>query len=494
MRRSLCLALCLTLCLPLFSFPALADSLPSRSTFSLAYDRLSFAIAKGYPIRFRVTVQPSPDADTGTDVSVSMPSEIEFSGIVACFSGGGWLDLTARLDGETVTSLGHLSRDGRVNLSAGNTWFTIADETGAQGASLLPLDALGQSLLSLDYSGLRAGELPFFSAFKKSAVRLWELASPWSENNNYLQVSSGPTSHGTTYKIPTEALRSILSSWAETLTRDGFSIAIPGTDFSFGFTEETFELFVGRLLQMAESIEATETLKFNLAFGEGDMLASARGNGTVRMNGVSKGVSYSYSASKNNTRISSKYNLDFQPKGPDTIAISGTTLRSSNAKDSAAHEITANASGLFNEKPYSFKLNSVMKNAYSVQNGELKESISGTVTCLLKYDGQNVADVSLTRHGDMISRDMRDELSIVDVYDIVIKNSERTLFSGTVTLALDIPEMLDQPPEIETAKSLKTMDFMDIEKLYSAIETMLDGARESLTALLPIRVASRSGN
>ena len=94
--------------------------------------------------------------------------------------------------------------------------------TEESGVASLWLDGrwYADSLLQPNYGALAEGRIPFVTLIQEEGARLWGLASPWSADNNRISVPSGPTSHGITYTIDTETLRTILTEWLDTLEVD----------------------------------------------------------------------------------------------------------------------------------------------------------------------------------------------------------------------------------------------------------------------------------
>jgi len=467
----------------LCSAQAAANELPTRNRFSLGYKRLSESIAKGRPVGWKAKVQPDASGDSAAAAFVRVLGELEFSGIIQCFpEGGGWLDAQIEEDGRQVASIEQLARDDRISLRMGDDWVSVSmDES--YWLSMLTTDAFGEFLFALDYESVRQGTVPLLTGILDSGMHLWELASPWSEDNNHLQVSQGSTSHGTTYNIGTEGLRSILTDWADGLSRDALSFAIPGTGIAIGMDDEMFDAFVSRTRQLALSAEMSERLKVNLAFGEGDFLQRARGSGTIRTPGGSKGISYDYTASRDERKMSSRQRIDFQPIGADTIVLDARRASSSNGKNTATHSVSTSARGMFDGKPYTFEYASDMENGYATSDGLLAEVITGSVSCRLVYDGRLIADIQLTRTGTAQSHSMKNSLDIEDTYHAVITTDQGTLFSGLITLSFQIAEQPEQPPEGSKAQPIEAMDFMEIEVLRGTLARMIEGTRERLAGI-----------
>lgn len=490
-RTSACFAVLLC-CLITASTALAADPLPTNKKFSLAYDRLSESMAKGRPVKWQVSIRPAAGGEGVAGAMASLMSQREFSGLIQCFlEGGGWLSASFEEDGQQVAAVEQLAQNGNVGLRVGEDWINLG-EPASQGVAMLMLDAFGQSLVEFDYGGMRKVEMPIVSEINKRAMHLWELASPWSDDNNYLQVSKGSTSHGTSYNVDTEGLRSILSEWADGFTVEALSLGVPGTDVSVGVTQEMLDGFVQRLKTLSTTAEMSKNFKMNMAFGEGDMLASTRGSGTIRTPEGSKGVSYSYSASQSSTRITQKHRIDYQPKGADTLVMSMDSMTSSNNKTSGETRLEVSANGLFDGKPYTIEINSSMQNEYAAQSQELTEQIGGTIHGVLTYDGKTVLDVQITRTGTARSHAVQNALKIEEAYDTVIQNGEGTIFAGVIDMVFEVQSTQEDPPMLDTAQRIDGMDFMEIEALRSGLEGMLMSAKDTLANMFPGKATQRS--
>lgn len=491
MNRRLNRLLPLLLCL-LILFPAMkagAAKVPSRDDFSLGYARLQAAIRKWKPVRWSATVSPDAAAavpEGATDALRTLFSALEFSGVAQCFSdGGGWLEASAMSGGTEIAKIGQMEKDGRIGLNLNGNWISTAEESQSQAVAMLTLDDLGQSLLSLNYKVLRSGDVPFLTPITKYAKRLWELASPYSEDNNRLRVSSGATGHGTSYSIDTAAARDILSKWADELSANGLSLGIAGSGMSIGVSQEAMEGFLGRLRRLAETIEVTKPITFNMAFGEGDLMGNAKGSGTIKDSEGKANVSYSYSCSQSSTRITRKYNLDFQPKQGDTIVLKLTTMTSSNNKSSGAQEISLDMSGRFDGKPYRIKLNTEMVNKYAVGDGDmLAEQITGALKATVEYDGVLVADIAVERTGSTQSAANKQAVSVDDTYQLDIKDDKGTLFRGKVNLSFGVDEEAQQSPAMKSTQYIEKMDFIEIEELRGTLQEKLADVKQNLIAAI----------
>lgn len=484
---------CLFLCLLLFAAGAAADlpQIPSRYTFSMGYDRLQTAIQKQQQVKWRAIVTPSPTegvSEGATGAIRSLLGPLELSGLVQCFSDGGFLRASAACAGREVACIEQTAQDGRVGLNLDGEWMSTAQGSEEAVSSLLMLDDLGQSLLKLDYAPLRAGDIPFVTPLYDQGIRLWQLMTPWAEDNNGLRVSSGATGHGLTYKMDTAAVRSILTQWLDEMRPSAFVYGLEGYGVSLGMDTETFDSFMERMRAFADSVEVNGALKFNMAFGEGDVLRYAKGSGTISVGGKRSGVSYSYSCSLSGTRITRKYSIDFQPNAGDTLALTLTTLTSSNNKKSGAQEFTLSAKGLFDGKPYRIKASSEMVNQYALDETKLlTENIKGTAILFFEYAGETVVDIAVKRDGRTFSAQGQREVRILDDLDVTVKNAGGVLFAGLVSLQFQVTAEPEATPSLDESLYMDELDFVQAETVRDALQSTLARVRQNLLAALPFR-------
>jgi len=482
---------CLLLLLLFLSSAAMADmpKIPTRDTFSMAYSRLTAAMSREQPVLYRISVDVENNDESAASLVSQALGGLELSGTTQTYrDGGGYMRAKALLGGREIFSLGQMTREGRVGIDLGGETVSMAQEQKTEAIALLMLDEVAQALLEMEYSDLKAGKIPFFTPVYDYGIRLWALASPYSTDNNNLRVSSGMTSHGSSYSIDTVALRGILSQWTKELSRDDFMVGLPGTELSFGISEAAFDEFVGRMRTLANIIEAPKPIKVNMAFGEGDVLRSAKGSGTVRVDGRQKGVSYTYTCSLTSTRITRKYSIDFQPPGDDTLVLTCTWLTSSNNKKSGAHEVNITASGLYNGQPYRIKAKSEMVNKYTLdaETGQLTEEIKGTIDITVKYAEAEVLSVFIERHGETESAVGQTAVTIREALDTTILTEGNTLFKGLVSIVLVVEEKPGEIPELHMARPVEKLDFSEVEALRVLLSGTLDRAKQALSMALPI--------
>lgn len=491
LRKICCILLALFLLVPC----AQADlvTVPTSKRFSLAHERLQTAIRRERPVTWHASVQPLAVAgyrDGALDVLTMMLSSLEASGAVLAFKdGGGYMQTSLQSSGREITSIGQYAKDDRTAINLSGDWVSIAQGNETEAAAMLGLDAFSASLLTMRYDDYRDGSVPFVSWVEHFGKRLWALSSPYARDNHGLSVPSGSTSHGTSYDINTQALRSVLSNWVQELTSDGLSIGLAGTGLSFGLSDEAFAAFLQRLSAFANTVEVSQPITFSLAFGEGDILRTAKGSGTLRADGKSTGVSYNYRSDLSDTKVTRSYNLDFQPTAADSLVLKCNWVTTSNNKSNATEELQLTASGYFDSRPYKLTISSAMTNSYGLGDRDLlTEAITGTFHATLVYDGKTVLDISLSREGEGHSYQwLTTDISITERYDVAISNAEGILFAGVVTLGYAVAEGSEEAPDVlETALRMEGLDFIALQKLRESMSAGLADARQLLLQAFPL--------
>lgn len=484
---SVLLALCVTVAAAVsFAEPA-REPLPTRSVFSKAYERLFEAVQSGRALRFDVRVEPEAVRDYASAAMTAlsaMVGAVTLSGEVAAAEDGGMFTVGVNMNGATVASFGQSERDGGVALMVDGEWIGADAEADGQLSEAIGLGEAGAALLSLDYAGLRNGDVPFFTVLGDQLELFWLLASPYSEDNGNLHLSSGATSHGMTYTIDTDAFREIMTEWVEGFTREGLSFGIPGTPLTLGATPEGFDALMLSLRAFAQTATLSGPVKMNMVFGEGDVLRSARLKGTLLEGKRKTDFSFNYSCAVTKTRITRKYSLDFRPKTGDTIVLSATSLTSSNGKTSGAQNFSLSASGTFGGEPYRIKCDSELVNRFSVANdGFLGERVTGKTAFSVKYANSTVVDASIQHDGNARSAQAMQDISANETFDIAVKTAAGALFQGTITLSLAAGDKPDAPPA-----AVAQVSEMDADQLYALrvkIENAFSNARIGLIAALP---------
>lgn len=491
LRRVVSLLVCLLLIAPT-ALAAGFDTIPSREIFSMAYDRLQKAIKRERPVMWQVTITPEATdsyADGAAEAINTIISVLELNGNVQCNKDGGRFEVNILSDRSEIGSIGQVNQEERTGLNLNGDWLSIQRGMETEAAVILDLDSFGRSLLMMDYSGIREGTIPFLTTAYNQGITLWELASPYSADSNRLSVPSGSTGHGMVYEIDTAAFRAIVSKWVDQLVNEGLSVGIPGTEFTFGISDEKFDAFASRMRSFGEASEVTQPIKLTMAFGEGDLLRTAKGSGTIAHDGKRKGVSYNYRCDLSSTRLTRKYNIDFAPNSADTLVLTGTWLNSSNNKSSGAHEIAFTVSGMFDGQPYRLKISNNLVNKYGLDDaGILSENITGTLKASLTYAGATVAEVTVKRDGQATSSaGLTTGVSIVDNYDVHITNDAGTIFKGLVSVGYDVADGTQELPDVlADATKLEDMDFIDMEILRESLYDVLATAKQRLVQALPL--------
>ncbi len=485
-RRLLCL---FTLAFILLSPRAMADlpQIPSRYTFSMGHERLQSAIDGGRAVNWSSRIEPTAvlSAD-GASLSIlqTLLGAIELSGTLQCFKDGGWFEAALTSGGHEVASLGQIKQNGRIGLNLGGDWISVPQGEEAQAAAMLMLDGTGASLMSLDYSGFKGGGVPVLSTLCRLGEDLWSLASPYCTDNLRMSAPSGYTSHATTYTVDTAAFRSILREWADDLNADDFELGLSGTDFTFGIDEGMFDALIAKTRAFAETVELSKPIVINMAFGEGDVLRSAKGSGTLQEGNKKTKISLNYTCSLSSTRITHKLDIDFQPQNGDTLSLNATWLTSSNNKKSGAQDLTLSASGNYDGQPYRIKIQSEMVNKYALtDDGWLSEEIRGTTALSIKYANKLILDANVKRTGITRSGTGKSDITTNDQYDMTLKNEEGTLFQGVVSLDLAAQTSVDTPDL--AAVRVEDMDFAAIETLRASLSETTAQAKENLIEALP---------
>jgi len=482
LKRSILRVLIALLCLAFISTgKADAPKTPDQHIFLLAQDRMLEAFGRGNPIFW--SVGAAPDAFRGyelgaLDLLKSIVSKMELSGVIqSSRAGSGWIDFAVLMNKERISSFSQITRDGRIGMQMNSEWFSTAETDEDLAKSMLSFDALGESLLSFPYEQVRSMETPFLTPLSQLGLQLWGLASPWSADNNGLSARSGATSHGLTYTLDTAAVRSILSQWIDMLSIDLFQYGLAGTDLFLGIDEEQFDQFVERTRLLSQTIELPSPLVINMAFGEGDTLSYARGSGTVIAGGKRSDISLHYTREVSRARIKYRLTINFQPNHSDTLVLDLSVSKRSNQKTNGAYSAKLSAHGLFDGRPYQIRYNSQLENHYHLADDSLlSEHISGTADAIIKRDGIIIADITVQQESRGTSAPGQKAVSIQHVYHTTIKDGEGVLFSGPITLSLEMAEDPEEPPSMNSTLYIETMDFIELEMLREKTA----GAQETL--------------
>lgn len=470
------------------------DTVPDRATFSLGYDRLQMALLRDKEVAWQAQVMPTAVdgyVDGAMEAIAAMLSAMTLRGTMQTLGGGeGYLDAEVLSGGHSVAKMAQYTKDGLVGINLGGTWYAVPRGMEEEAASVLALDALGETVLGMEYDGMRAGDIPFYTALRDQAVALWCLASPYAKDVHNLGVPSGSTSHALTYEIDTYALRGMLQQWVQGFTGSGLSLGMAGTPFSLGVSEDAFDAFWQKASLFADTVTLAKPIKMSMTFGEGDILRTVRSSATLQEDTRRTAVSYSYTCSLGSKSISRKLSLDFQPRMWDTIKLSMNWKTSTNNKSSAVEEISISASGTYDGQPYRIRIKSNMANKYTLAGDTaLSEALSGTFSAVLEYAGETVLDVSVERQGQTHSYAMlTGPVEIAESYDVSVKNETGTLFAGVVQLAYSVQNGPAELPEMElqTAMRLNKLDEEGIAALRATLDTEATGMRSILLRSLPV--------
>ena len=196
--------------------------------------------------------------------------------------------------------------------------------------------------------------------------------------------------------------------------------------------EEIPQVLKTKLEDFAFSAEMRNTMKFNLTYGEGDMLRSARGSGTIRYQGRSAGFSFRYSASASSTRITRSWRIAYEPEKGDTMNLNLNTITSSSGNGRAAQQTDLSVSGRWDEHTYRIRFKTDFLNRYELTDEGLSELITGTLGASVKYAGNVLFQVDAKRNGN--TQKSGQEAQASETWTGQVLSGEDVLFDGAVTL------------------------------------------------------------
>ena len=465
-KRIACLVLCFLLAAP----AALASTdEPSRSVWCRGLARLKSAVQEGRRIEWTVSLEP--DSLGGLSAGeLALAREMTLEGAAFAAGEGGGIEASLLFGGEEILAAQAARGDGWSALTVGGQTVLTETENAAQTAEEMGLGALGALLLSFDSAFLT--QTPYFSPALEAGTALWRLASPYAADTNRLSVGSGATSHAVTYEIGTDGVRAIL---------DGFVQAFEGkTLFLPGISAEEQAAFVEKARAMARSAEAVKPLKASMTFGEGDLMRTARLSGSIRMDGKTAGVSYTYSCSVTSTRLTRKYALSYQPPVGDTISLNATYLTSSSGKGGAQRQVSVRMSGKYDGESYSVSFDEKTVNKYSLdEERNLHERLQGEVSVQVKYGGEKTVVLSATHESELISN--RTGLARMDGAmrgKLTLRGA--TVFEGGARFTLASGELGDEP-----------LVPLDAQNDAAALRGVWEDAVRKLISLLPDELVYR---
>lgn len=231
---------------------------------------------------------------------------------------------------------------------------------------------------------------------------------------------------------------------------------------------------------MARSAEAVKPLKASMTFGEGDLMRSARLSGSIRMDGKTAGVSYTYSCSVTSTRLTRKYALSYQPPVGDTISLNATYLTSSSGKGGAQRQVSVRMSGKYDGENYSVSFDEKTVNKYSLdEERNLHERLHGEVSVQVKYGGEKTVVLSATHESELISN--RTGLARMDGAmrgKLTLRGA--TVFEGGARFTLASGELGDEP-----------LVPLDAQNDAAALRGVWENAVRKLISLLPDELVCR---
>lgn len=491
LRRFLGCLLCMLLC----GTSALADLLdyPTRKAFSLGYSRLYEALDHEKPVLWRITITPAAMeglSEEAVNAMALMMSATEMRGTLQRFVGGGYINAAVYTGEQQIAYIEQAIENGRTGVNLNGEWYSIQTGMESEGAAMLGLGEFGETLLSMDYESLSRGDIPFFSDLYSQGIALWCLASPYGTDNHNLSVPSGATSHATSFEIDTDALRDMLSQWADGLSLSNLSLGMHGAGLSLGVSKDEVASFAEKLAQYAEVVELAKPIKMNMTFGEGDLLRTVRTSGNLQESGGRTSISLNYTADASSTRISRKYSIDFQPRDWDTLKATCTWINSSNEKSKSEGSFALSASGTYEGEPYRIKVDQKTANQYHMDEfQQLTESITGTLTASVTYAGETVLDISAKRTGETVSsRTVNSAVYIWDSYDIKLQGAEGTLFEGVVTLEYVVEQGRGEQSPIDIlyeAHRIEDIDLMAAESVRQALQEAIQQMQKAFIQALP---------
>ncbi len=412
-----------------------AEQIPSRECFSVGWNRLYQAEKRGVPIRFDLSVVPdevSGFPENAHDAVVAMISALSMSGVMSVSDGITELDFNVLSNADTIASISRRNNDSDSVVRL-NDLIVSGNDEQLQSFSVSAgfIGALGE--LFAWQSGT-----PFKTMISDPIRVAWGLASPYERDVN-VSVSSGQTSHGVTYQLDNDAFHQVMDGWLEQLPD--------------GYPEE----FLTKLHQFAEQAIVPKSLRFTLAYGEGDVLRSATGSGNIKYNGKTASLHFRYTCTLSSTRISKSWSLSYEPDKGDTLNLRLSTLTSSNGKSRGANELELVVRGKWNDHTYRIKVTASFLNRFSSDpDGILTELLTGEVNASLRYGGTDLFALSAKRSAAVESN--REQVAVSETWQGEIKNTDGVLFEGAVTLRLENdPDVelleLNAPVDLNTCDS-----------------------------------------
>lgn len=457
--------LCLTMvCAMLFPMAVIAAmDTPNRSIWCRGLKRLQSAVDAGKEIDWTISLRPTQMAGM-TEGALLLAQQLSFEGSTYAAENGGGMDIRLLFRDNEILSVSAASGADWTALMLADQTLLTQPQNAAQTVSDASLGTLGALLLCFDYT--KIGQTPYLSPAYNAGMTLWGLASPYSSDTNRLSVGSGATSHALVYEIDTAGLRAILEGFIAGYEEE--------TPLLPGVSEEAMNAFWNKARDYALHVEATSPLKASLVFGEGDLLRSAKLSGTIRMNGKSTPLSYTYSCSVSSTRLTRKYSLSYQPSGGDTVSLSVTYLTSCSGKGGAQRQISIRMSGKYDGQAYAVSLEEKTVNKYVLDDERvLHETLTGEISAQVKYGGQKIAAISGTHEG-VISTNKTDLAQLDDTFCGTLLLNGETVFDGEAAISLCAGSKREAPAIP-----------LDAQNDAAALAAIWENAAQKLISLLP---------
>ena len=467
----------LTLCLALIATAAFAVDIPTKQIYCRALKRLADAAGQGKRLEWTVSLSPQ-NMDTVSAGAQAVIAALSAEGDVFANEDGGRASAALTLNGTELIRAQSAAGEGWRTFSLGDRTYLAAEDSLSQAGDALGLGALGALLFSLDYDWVSRGQTPYVTPVYDAGLTLWRLASPYAADSNRLSTGSGATSHALVYEIDTQGLREIVGAFADAY--EGKTLFLPG----IGREEQA--AFFAKVRDFAQNAEVSRTLKASMTFGEGDTMRTAKLSGSIRMNGRTAGLSYTYSCGVSSTRMTRKYSLRYEPPVGDTISLSATYLTSSSGKGGAQCRLSARVSGKYDGQSYAITLESATVNKYVLgEDRVLAETLTGDLSAQVKFGGEKLLSLDFSREGSARSNNAGlAELSDVYTGKLVLRGA--TAFEGSVACTARAGDRGEIPAlEMNGVTNLATLDEAGAAAARESLAEIWREAQARAIALLP---------
>ncbi len=403
----------LLICQIFFLSGSFAEHIPTRDRFSVGWDKIYQIEKRGVPIRFDLSIDPeaiSGFQNNAQDGVLAMIRALSLSGVMTVNNGLTELDFTAFSNTDQIASISRRNNGVDSAVSLNDMIVSGSDdqlESFAVSAGFI--GALG------DLFAWQSGS-PLKTLITDQVRVIWGLASPYERDVN-VSVASGQTSHGVTYQLDNDAFHNVMQGWIGQLPD--------------GYPEE----LLIKLKQFAQQAVVPKNLRFTLAYGEGDVLRSATGSGSIKYNGKTASLHFRYTCTLSSTRISKSWSLSYEPDKGDTLNLRLSTLTSSNGKSRGANETELVVRGKWNDHAYRIKVTMNYLNRFTTDtNGVLTELLTGEAKASLRYGGIDLFSLTAKRNG--VAESGSDSVTVNETWRGEIENSDGLHFSGALTISL----------------------------------------------------------